>query len=194
MSTVKEVFLDVETQKIFDDVSRRDPKLLGVSFVGIYERETDRLHGYFENELSSLWPVLENATKIIGFNIKRFDMPVLSAYYPGDLLRFPLFDMWEVIKNQLGFSLGLDNLARATLKEGKTGTGLDAIRLFIEGKLDQLSSYCLNDVELTRKLYDYGKSSGKLKFITWKNEVEEFPVHWDIGTENKGDVQMSLGV
>lgn len=189
----KEIFLDVETQRLFDEKSRRDPSLLGISYVGIYERDGAKLHGFFEKDIANLWSILENADNIVGFNIKKFDFPVLSRYYPGDIFKLPVFDLWEEVKNQLGLSLRLDNLARATLGLGKTGSGFDAVRLFEEGKLEELSKYCLHDVKITHDLYEFGKKNKKLKYLDWKNEIQEFNVLWG-EKENKSDIQMSLGV
>jgi len=36
--------------------------------------------------------------------------------------------------------------------------------LFREGKMDELCDYCLQDVRLTRDLYEYGKKHGKLLY------------------------------
>ncbi|MGH7274993.1 MAG: ribonuclease H-like domain-containing protein, partial [Nitrospiria bacterium] len=75
------IVLDLETQKSFEEVGGRDHlgRLL-VSIVGIYSYEKDQFVTYNEQEMVHLFPVLEEARLIIGFNIKRFDYKVLEPY------------------------------------------------------------------------------------------------------------------
>ena len=54
--------------------------------------------------------------------------------------------------------MGLDALAKANLGVGKShSSGLEAIRLYREQKLEELRDYCLQDVKLTKDLYDLVK-------------------------------------
>jgi DEAD/DEAH box helicase domain-containing protein len=48
----------------------------------------------------------------------------------------------------------LSRLAEANLGEAKEQHGLEAIQLYREGKMDELKKYCLNDVRLTKEIYD----------------------------------------
>jgi hypothetical protein len=86
--------------------------------------------------------------------------------------------MEEVVKN-LGHRLSLDSLAQATLGRGKSGSGLDALRWFKEGRFDLITTYCLDDVRLTKELYDYGQRHGRL-FATSRFGPEklQIPVCW----------------
>ena len=70
--------LDLETQREFNEVEGRKPELLGISVVGLYSYETDRYDAYLEADLEKLAPRLQAADLIIGFNIRRFDLPVLG--------------------------------------------------------------------------------------------------------------------
>jgi DEAD/DEAH box helicase domain-containing protein len=74
------------------------------------------------------------------------------------------FDILEEIYKGLGFRIKLDNLAQATLGVGKSGSGLQAIELYKNGQIDELRSYCLDDVKITKELYEYGKLHGSLKY------------------------------
>ncbi len=191
---MRTVVLDLETQKLFDEVEGGKHALLGVSVVGIHDSETG-FRAFFENELLNLWPILEAAQLIVGFNIKKFDWPVLAAYYPGNLQHLPTLDLLEVVKESLGFRVKLDDLAKATLGQAKTGSGLDAYRYWQEGNLEALKEYCLQDVALTRDLFLYAVKYGVLKYPDLGG-VKTFEVN--LGnwlpklTGNKR--QMSLGV
>lgn len=194
-----EVFLDVETKKAFADAGNFNPGSLGVSFTGICVREAasgkeDEFQGFFEPQLPKLWPVLEQADRIIGFNIIGFDFPSLAPYYPGNLFSLPCLDILAEVKKAVGHRVSLNALARETLGVTKSGSGLDAITYFEEGRFEELAKYCLMDVRITRDLYDYGKKYRELKFINKWNRQISVPVDFAFKPAGGGEVQMSLGV
>jgi len=175
----EKVVLDVETQRDFSEVEGRKNELLGVSVLGIYRYSEDRYDAYVESEVPSLAPLIQQAELLIGFNIKRFDMPVLSPYLPFSVTGLPVLDMLDEVVKSLGHRVSLESLAQATLGRGKSGHGLDALRWYKEGKIDLIKKYCLDDVKLTKEIYEYGKQHGKL-FATSKfgNSKLEIPVFW----------------
>jgi len=161
---MNEVVLDIETQNTFREAGFPDSRLLKVSIVGIFSYETEEFLTFMEDELSQLWPHLEKADRIIGYNIKHFDMPVLKNYYGGNILNFPLLDIMEHVKNSLGFRLRLDNIAKSSLGVGKSGDGLQAVEYWKAGEIEKLREYCLDDVKITRDVYEFGKQHGKLHY------------------------------
>jgi len=172
------IVLDLETQKSFDEVGGRENfHLLRVSVVGIYSYKHDEFRTFTEWETPSLRGLLEEASLIVGFNLKRFDYLVLEPYFKRSLRDFPTLDIMEDVERFLGHRLSLDTLVKATLGEGKTGHGLDAIRYFREGEIEKLKSYCLADVRLTRDLYEYGKRHGHMKYQK-NNDLRTIPVNW----------------
>ena len=193
------VFLDLETKKSFSELPDRDPGKLGVSLVGIYKRpalnpdSSGGFKAFKEEEFADLWPVLEKAEKIIGFNILSFDWPALNPYYPGDLLKLPTLDLLEVVKTSLGKRIRLDNLAQATLGQGKIASGWDAIQFYQEGNWEELKKYCLKDVEVTRDLYDFGQKKGFWRYKHPPDEIREFPLQWP-EEEKKEGVSLTLGI
>ena len=158
----EKIVLDLETQREFSEVEGRKPELLGISVVGIYRYTEDRYEAYLESELKTLEPILQQAELVIGFNIRRFDLPVLSPYLSFPVATIPVLDIIEDVVKHLGHRVSLESLAQATLGRGKAGSGLDALRWFKEGKLDQIKQYCLEDVKLTKELYEYGQQHGTL--------------------------------
>ena len=67
----------------------------------------------------------------------------------------------------------------ATLKKGKSGHGLEAIRLFRQGKMDELKKYCLDDVRLTKEIYEYGVKHGQISFTSkWGGDRQTIPVNF----------------
>jgi DEAD/DEAH box helicase domain-containing protein len=171
----EKLVLDLETQRDFNEVEGRRHELLGVSVVGIYRYRVDRYEAYAESELKQLEPLLQEAELVIGFNVNRFDLPVLAPYLSFSISTIPVLDILDEVVKNLGHRLSLDTIAQATLGRGKTGSGLDALRWFKEGKLDQIKQYCLEDVRLTKELYEYGKQHGKL-YATSRYGSEKFEI------------------
>ena len=190
----KQITLDVETKNIFQEVGN-ETKKLGISYVGLHDSETNEYFGYFEKDLGKMWPLLESADLLIGYNIKSFDYEVLAPYYRGDLKKFPTIDLLEIVKDILGFRLKLDNLAKATLNRGKIGDGLDAVRYFREGKLEKLAEYCLEDVRITREIFDYAMNNGRLNYPDLGGVIKEFAVDLEkYLPTSTNDTQMSLAL
>lgn len=132
--------------------------------VAIHDSETGEYSSYFKEDLPKLWTILEHADMLIGFNSDSFDIPLLNRYYPGDLLHFRSLDLLTEVQKVLGRRIRLQSLAEATLKKGKTGDGLQAGEWWREGKKDKVAEYCIEDVRLTREIYDYAIVHGKLKY------------------------------
>lgn len=173
--------LDLETKYTFREYD--DHKKLGVTVAAIYNYGTGQGKVFTEKEINSLFPLLENASYLIGFNIKNFDLPVLSAYYPGNIDHFSVFDILDDIKEKIGRRLSLNEVVGATLGKKKSGHGLMAIDFYKEGKWDELKKYCLDDVMLTKELFDYGVKTNEINYLTptgkatikvsWKKYLEE---------------------
>jgi DEAD/DEAH box helicase domain-containing protein len=191
-----EVILDVETKQIFDDVGGYFPEKLGISFVGVCVRENrfqkGTMQSFFEKDLSKLFPLLERADVVVGFNIDGFDMPTFIPYYNADISRIPTLDVMGRIKKSVGHRIGLDAVAKETLGAGKSGDGLDAIRYYKSGNFEALEKYCLRDVEVTRDVYDYGLKNGKIKFRNKWNRLIEAPVDFSFTCSKTSGTQMSL--
>lgn len=157
----KEVVLDIETDGLIG-ANNAMPK---ITLIGVYYYETDEYASYLEHQFNELWPRLERADRIIGYNTKGFDLPVMNSYYPGDFLTFQNLDLLEVIHASLGFRLKLDAVAQATIGAGKTGHGLQALEYFRKGELDKLRDYCLMDVKITKEVYEYGRQHGHVCYL-----------------------------
>ncbi len=172
--------IDLETQKTFDEVGGRNYEDLLISVMGSYRYDEDRFECYLENELHRFENLLIDSPLIIGFNIRKFDFPVLQRYVKIETAKLPMLDLMEDIANRIGHRVSLDSVAQATLNVGKTGHGLDAIDYFREGKWDLLKSYCLNDVKITKEVYEYGLKNGHVYYMTRDgNDRKSVKVEWD---------------
>lgn len=183
------IVLDLETKHTFREFD--DPKKLGISVCAIYDYADKSGRVFTEDELSELFPILERASYIVGYNIRTFDLPVLQAYYPGDITRLSMFDILDAIRDSIGRRIGLNDVAFATLAEKKTGHGLMAIDYYKEGRWDELKKYCLDDVMVTKKLFDYGIEKGEIFYMNESGKVK-IPVSWGSYMEDSGNNETAL--
>jgi DEAD/DEAH box helicase domain-containing protein len=135
-----------------------------LTVVAIHDSATGEYSSYFREDLHKLWPILEHADMLIGFNSDTFDIPLLNRYYPGDLTHIRSLDILAEVYTVLGRRIRLQALAEATLGKGKKGDGLKAGEWWREGKKAKVAEYCVEDVRLTRELYDYAMKHGIVKY------------------------------
>lgn len=133
-----------------------------------------------------MWPLFESADMLVGYNSDHFDIPILNKYYAGDLTQIKSLDLLKEVRNVLGRRLKLESLAQATLGRGKSGDGLEATKWWKEGRVDDVRKYCLDDVRITRELYDYARKNGSLKYKDYEGvrEIKLNTMNWE---EQRGD-------
>ena len=158
------VVFDIETRNIFTDVGKADPALLDLSIICIWDSATDSYSSYLQEELPKLWPIIEHADLLIGYNSDHFDIPILNKYYPGDLTKIRSLDILSEIKKSLGRRMRLDTIAEGTLGTGKSGNGLQAITWWKNGEIEKIRKYCLDDVRITKEVYEYALKNGHVKY------------------------------
>lgn len=184
---MRKVVFDIETRNIFSEVGSSDPTALDISVVGIYDSETDSYSSYTQEELSQLWPIVERADMLIGYYSDNFDLPLLNKYYSGDLTKIKSLDILKEIRKSYGRGMKLDQLAEGTLGKKKSGHGLEAVKWWKEGKIDEIRKYCLDDVRITKEIYDYAMANQKLIFKEG-TQLKEIPLNtseWEKPSENK---------
>ena len=161
---MRKIIFDIETRNIFEDVGKADPTLLDISLVGVYDSETDEYSSYLVEDLPKLWPLIEQADVLITFNGEHFDIPLLNKYYHGDLTKIRSLDLLVEFRKALGRRVGLGNIAEATLGVGKSGHGLQAVEWWKKGDIENIRKYCLQDVKVTKEVYEYALKHKKLKY------------------------------
>lgn len=166
---MREITFDIETANAFPTLSRGDLSRMELAVVAIHDSETGEYSSYSREELTKLWPIIETADVLIGYNSDSFDIPLLNNYYPGDLTKIRSLDLLVEVQKALGRRLRLQSLAEGTLKVGKSGDGLQSVRWWQEGLYDKVREYCIQDVRLTRRLYDYALEHGSLKYKDLKD-------------------------
>jgi len=160
---------DVETQRSAAEVGGwHKADRMGISVAVLYDSVADCFKTYLEKDIPDLIRDLQTFDLVVGFNNKRFDNKVLSAYSVFNLASLPTLDIMEKISNRLGYRLSLDGLAEHTLGVKKTANGLQALQWYKEGRMEEIISYCRQDVKITRDIFLFGLEN---RFLLFKNKA-----------------------
>lgn len=172
---MREIVFDIET---YGDIKNREQ--LKVTMVSLYDYGVGEFRSFGEHQLNELWPVLEKAERLIGYNSKFFDIPILNKYYAGNLSIIPHLDILEKIKESSGKRFKLGDIAKATLQNiEKSGDGLQAQRWYEEGDMEKIKKYCEQDVLVTKEVYEFGRKNRMLYYPTLTGEVLPIGVNFE---------------
>lgn len=161
------VVLDLEIARPIDSdpdgwaAARRGD--LGVSAVVIWDSLTDRPHVYDERTINAAMEHLNSADLIVGWNIQDFDIPCLEGF-TETLVDVPQYDIlqkvWESLGSRFlkGYKLG--DVAQRTIDRKKSGNGESAPKLASLHRYAELFDYCINDVSITKELYNFILDNG----------------------------------
>ncbi|MDQ5950463.1 MAG: hypothetical protein QG585_405, partial [Patescibacteria group bacterium] len=83
--------------------------------------------------------------------------------------------------------IGLANIAEATLGYGKSGHGLQAVEWWKKGDIESIRKYCIQDVKVTKEVYEYALKNGTLKYKEGENLKE-----MKIDTSSWGEIPDSV--
>ncbi len=162
----REIYLDVETQKLAHEVPGgwTNIRAFGLSVAVTW----DEAHGFrtwFEPDAPRLITELETFDRIITFNGERFDFSVLSGYGPVGKLYFKSLDLHADLMRKLARRVPFESLVRATLGQGKSGSGEDAVRWWRAGDVARVVEYCRRDVELLREIVRFARERGYVRLL-----------------------------
>lgn len=161
---MRTVVFDIETANWLSDTGGTDVTQLSIAIVCIHDSETDSYSSYLEPELPRLWKILERTDILVGYNSDHFDIPLLNKYYPGDLTRIKSLDIMKEVQLTLNRRLRLDAIADGTFGLKKTGSGAQSLQWWRAGEIEKVRAYCMKDVELTKRIFDYALEKGSVKY------------------------------
>jgi DEAD/DEAH box helicase domain-containing protein len=174
------VFFDLETQNLFQDVGgRQNISLLKVACAVTWSSGKNDFSVYWEKDVPALIEELKSATKVIGFNLREFDYQVLQPYAPETrFASLPTLDLLLDISKLLGFRLSLDTIASASLGAKKTADGIQSVEWFRAGELDKVAEYCKADVDITRRVFEFGRDNGYIFYKSKMGSKLKLNVNW----------------
>ncbi len=172
--------LDIETQKLAQEVGGwGHTDKLGVSVACAYDSKTSSFLTYREEDLPALNKLCKERL-IVGYNVLKFDLKVLSAY-GFDSRKLDVFDLMLDIEQASGNRryVKLDNVAKATLGSIKIADGLQAVEWYRQGNFEKIIEYCLKDVEITRDVFLHGMKNGFVNISRVDGSVQKVTVQWN---------------
>ena len=173
------VYFDLESQKLFQEVDGRDPSKLLLACGVTWSTERNDFAVYWEKDALALIAELKSADRVVGFNIISFDYEVLKPYAPNENFRsIRSTDMLQDIFRTLGFRLSLDSIAKATLGATKTADGLKSVEWFKNGELAKVADYCKADVDITHRVFEFGRDNGFVHYYSKLGSKLKVAVNW----------------
>ncbi len=170
----REIFFDTETLRVSHEVEGGWANIahFGLAVAVTWDAENG-FRRWFEQDAQALISEMSLFDRIVSFNGDRFDFEVLRGYFPVDKLVPKSFDLLADLQRRLGFRIKLDDLARETLGNQKTGHGLEIVQWWREGRKEEVCKYCENDVQLLVDLMAFAR---KNKYVVVKSR--QLPVDW----------------
>lgn len=138
-----------------------DHKGMGISVIGVYDYLTDTCQVFMRDNFHHFQNLVDAREHIIGFGSYNFDDKLCAAH---DIEVRTTYDLLQKVRSAVSKlpkaqgaprpSYNLAALAQTNLGRGKTGSGADAPLLWQRGRVGELISYCLHDVQVTKALFD----------------------------------------
>lgn len=169
---------DIETKDLAPNINDVNALAnLGVSVACAYDSKVGKMLTFFEDDIPKLIKIMSERL-LVGYNIRRFDLPVLCGY-GLKLENVDIFDLMEEVERGLNRRfIKLEYVAQGTLGEGKSADGKLAVEWYKQGLLQQIADYCAVDVEVTHKIFRHGLDKGSLAVKFPEKDRVEFRVDW----------------
>jgi DEAD/DEAH box helicase domain-containing protein len=173
------LIFDLETQRSAEEVGGwGSANKMGLALAVVYDVARAAYLTYYEADVDRLLLDLAFADRVVGFNIDRFDLAVLSGYTDRDLGRIRTLDLLGEIHKIAGFRVSLNHLAEVNLGESKAGDGLQSLRWWKEGRIDLIEQYCRKDVDMTKRLWERGREQQFLLHRDKAGRTLRIPTGW----------------
>ncbi len=189
---MRKIVFDIETKQLIPaGWPNSHIEKLEISIVGLYDFENNNYETFLEEDFPRMWSILEKADMLITFNGDHFDIPLLNEYYKkaerGDLTKIRSLDLLKEIKNSYGRRMKLDQIAEGTFGINKSGDGLQAVTWWRQGEVEKIRKYCLDDVKITKDVYEFAMKNKKLMFKEgpFVKEIKLDTKHWEPVAEVK---------
>lgn len=134
----------------------------GVACVCLWDSNTERFHVYDSHSIEKCIEHLNSAELIVSFNGRNFDVPALEGFSGLEIYaeHYDILDeIWKAAgKKVKGYRLG--EVAPRTIGLGKDDLGAGAPILYRQGRHGELIDYCINDVHITKELFEFIREHG----------------------------------
>lgn len=191
---IDHVIVDIEIAKTIEETPGGCDATdkLGVAVACLWEERSQRMRVYGPKDVPALQERLLKADQITGYNIWRFDFPVIwgeprASWAAGPFeplsLRWRLRERCDDILERVWQARGydpdkdagpkmyagtkLDEIAFNTIGQSKIGNGADAPKWYQAGDVQKVVNYCCDDVMLER---DLGRFIDLYGYVIYKGQ------------------------
>jgi len=173
-----EIYFDLETLKLSDEVDGgwENAKAFGLAVAVTWDQD----HGFrtwYEVDAKSLISELIKFPRVVTFNGDRCDFEVLRGYAPLRIPQGRSLDLLSDLNRKLGHRVSLDHVGEQTLGRVKSGSGLDAVKWWREGKRKKVVRYCKDDVQFLIDLVSFARKHGYI-LVESNHRQKKVPVKW----------------
>ncbi len=137
---------------------------MGISVIGVYDYVEDRYRVFCEDNFGAFRELADERRLLVGFNNIRFDNAVIAAELDFPIADDHCYDILRELWAAAGFGpkfdksthtgFGLDKCCEVNFGTRKSGHGAYAPVQWQRGEFGAVIDYCLNDVRLTKMLFD----------------------------------------
>ena len=141
----------------------QDHKNMGISVIGCYDYTEQRYRVFCQDNFDKFIDATQGKV-LVGFNSIPFDNAVINATMGLEMPENRCYDLlreiWKASGLPAQFSpkthggFGLDAMCETNFGTRKTGNGALAPVLWQQGKIGEVIDYCLNDIALTKQLFE----------------------------------------
>jgi len=167
------IYLDIETMYLmtdFPDGWKREDNYRKIRIAELGTLYNGQYQTYEEENIEDLvFEIFVNADRIVGHNIKQFDLRVLRYYIDEKtLLKFysKIFDTmleFDKFTGDAGW-VSLNDICTRNFGLSKTESSKDVPKMWREGHKEQVKGYLLNDLKMTEMFYLAGKKGQIFKY------------------------------
>ena len=145
---------------------------MGISCVGVYDYADERYRVFMDDNMAGFAALCERRDVIVSFNGLAFDNRVMAAngiVVPNERSYDLLVELWraaglaETFQYPSHMGFGLDATCERNFGVHKSGNGALAPVLYQRKQFGELIDYCLNDVALTKRLFDAVMADAEIK-------------------------------
>lgn len=141
----------------------RDFQGMGISCIGAYDYQEARYRVFCKDNFAEFQRLVDGTDLVIGFNNLAFDNRLCEANgitVPDEKSYDLLVEIWKgaglepLFEYPTHAGFGLDAICKANFGCEKSGHGALAPVQWQQGEIGVVIDYCLNDVRLTRMLFE----------------------------------------
>ncbi|RQZ17261.1 hypothetical protein DIE15_12370 [Burkholderia sp. Bp9031] len=147
---------------------------MGISVIGAYDYAESRYRVFCRDNFEEFFALCADRAPLVSFNGIGFDDKVLACesgftdgFFP-DVTRYDLLaEIWRAAGLDPTFGgnshtgYGLDATCEVNFGIRKSGNGAHAPIAWQQGRIGEVIDYCINDIRLTKRLFDWAVIHGE---------------------------------